>query len=414
MTEHKQLFVGVDWATELHQICILDAQGQVVNERQVKHSGTELATLCDFLLTIAESDPSRIMVAIEIPHGAVIDTLLERSFHVHSINPKQLDRFRDRFCPSGAKDDRRDALVLASSLRTDPRAFRALKPDAAWVIELRELSRIHEELGAELIKLTNRMREQARRYFPALSDVLPDLSSNFALDLIRLIKTPERAHAVKSAQVSRLLQKHRIRRIGVDELLAKLREPALRLADGASKAAQRHLELLVERVALVMDQRRAVMAEIKSALEAPSYEDADEAETKQRDVEILMSLPGVGKIVAATLLSEASWLLNTQDYQRLRTLSGVAPVTKRSGKKLVVGMRNACHPRIRNALYHASRVASQHDPASKARYQALRARGASHGRALRTVADRLLRSMCAMLRNRTDWNPQRNDQTNAA
>ena len=44
---------------------------------------------------------------------------MERSFAVHSINPKQLDRSRDRHSPAGAKDDRRDARVLASALRND-------------------------------------------------------------------------------------------------------------------------------------------------------------------------------------------------------------------------------------------------------------------------------------------------------
>ena len=50
-------------------------------------------------------------------------TLLDRGFKVYSINPRQLDRFRDRFSPAGAKDDSRDAETLSSSLRTDRRAF---------------------------------------------------------------------------------------------------------------------------------------------------------------------------------------------------------------------------------------------------------------------------------------------------
>ncbi len=52
---------------------------------------------------------------------------------MHSINrwiPEQLDRYRDRFSPAGAKDDRRDARVLADALRTDPQALRKVSlPD---------------------------------------------------------------------------------------------------------------------------------------------------------------------------------------------------------------------------------------------------------------------------------------------
>ena len=68
---------------------------------------------------IAHGDIKRIKVAIEVPHGAIVETLLDNLFTVYAINPKQLDRFRDRYSPSGAKDDRRDAFVMADSLRTD-------------------------------------------------------------------------------------------------------------------------------------------------------------------------------------------------------------------------------------------------------------------------------------------------------
>jgi transposase len=414
MTESNLLFVGIDWATETHQVCVLDHDGNVLEERQVRHTGTELADLCARLLARADGDPQRIHLAIEVPHGAVVDTLLERGFRVHSINPKQLDRFRDRFTTAGAKDDRRDALVLADSLRTDRRAFRALETDQPWVIELREQSRMHDELNAERTKLTNRMREQLRRYFPAFLDVAGDPAANFARALFELIPTPSRAHEVKPYRVRKLLQAHRVRRIDAETLLDSLREPALFVAEGTVEAAVAHVRLLAERVALVVRQQREVLRRIDELLATDAADEDAETKSKQRDAAILQSLPGTGRIVVATLLAEASRLLDAQDYQGLRTLSGVAPVTRRSGKKHVVGMRKACHPRIRNAVYHMARVASQHEPMSKARYQALRGRGASHGRALRSVADRLLRIACAMLRDRTTWRPPAADASEAA
>jgi hypothetical protein len=56
-------------------------------------------------LGITGAAASAIHVAVEIPHGPIVETLLERGFNVYAINPKQLDRFRDRFSPAGAKDD---------------------------------------------------------------------------------------------------------------------------------------------------------------------------------------------------------------------------------------------------------------------------------------------------------------------
>src|SRR5208282_4221598 len=120
-------------------------------------------------------------------------------------------------------------------------------------------------------------------------------------------------------------------------------------------------------------------------------------------VEILASLPGVGRIVLATLLAEAWDALLRRDYAALRSLTGVAPVTKRSGKSSIVIRRQACHDRLAN--YHWARVAVQSDPKSKAKYAALRGRGRSHGRAMRSIADRLLNAACAMLKNGTLFNP---------
>ncbi len=61
-------------------------------------------------------------------------------------------------------------------------------------------------------------------------------------------------------------------------------------------------------------------------------------------------------------------------------------------------------------MYHWARVAIQLDAASKAKYATLRSRGHSHGRALRSVADRLLNVACAMLKNGALFNPSLNAQ----
>jgi hypothetical protein len=86
---------------------------------------------------------------------------------------------------------------------------------------------------------------------------------------------------------------------------------------------------------------------------------------------------------------------------RLPSGSGVAPVTKQSRRRLVVVMRQACNGRLRNAVYRWARVAVTRDPRSTEVHDLLRARGQSHGRALRSVADRLLRLLIAVLKRRT-------------
>ena len=126
MNESFTLSVGIDCGSQVHQVCVLENSRTVVGERRVEHDGADIQALADWLLTLGETDPSRILVAIEVPRGPIVEALLERGFRVWAINPKPLDRFRERGSAAGAKDDRRDAWVLASAVQTDRYAFRAL------------------------------------------------------------------------------------------------------------------------------------------------------------------------------------------------------------------------------------------------------------------------------------------------
>src|SRR6266487_1384843 len=159
MESGYRLMVGIDWATEAHQVCLLDRQGRLLEQRRIEHRAEAIATMIDRLIELAGGDPASIAVAIEVPRGAVVEALVERGLHVFSINPKQLDRFRDRHTVAGAKDDRRDAFVLADSLRTDRPLFRRVKLDDASIIQLRELSRLRDDLVRELHRHSNRLRQ---------------------------------------------------------------------------------------------------------------------------------------------------------------------------------------------------------------------------------------------------------------
>ena len=54
--------------------------------------------MAQWMMKVSESEAFDIAVAIEVNHGPVVETLLEQGFRVYSVNPKQLDRFRDRLC----------------------------------------------------------------------------------------------------------------------------------------------------------------------------------------------------------------------------------------------------------------------------------------------------------------------------
>src|SRR5215469_12815089 len=80
-------FAGVDWGSAKHQACLLGAQGAIVAEREFPHSGKGLSELADWILSMTRI-ASDVAVAVEVPHGPVVDVLLDRGFIVHAIDPK--------------------------------------------------------------------------------------------------------------------------------------------------------------------------------------------------------------------------------------------------------------------------------------------------------------------------------------
>ena len=304
--------VGIDWATAAHRVVAVDIEKRVVGERSVPHEGAALAAFATWLADLG-GEPREVAVALETPRGAVVDVLLAHGFHVFALNPKQLDRFRDRHTVAGAKDDRRDALALATALVTDLAAFRRLQPEHPLILELRELSRLEEDLQVEAQRLSNRLREQLHRYFPQLLQLVPAADEPWLWALLERAPTPSAAQQLPRATIQTILTRHRIRRVDADAVRARLRTPALPVAPGTVQAAQRHVAVLLPRLRLVHQQQAECATLVEGVLEQLG-------ETQgHRDVPILRSLPGVGRVVAATMLAEAAQLLAERDYHALRT-----------------------------------------------------------------------------------------------
>ena len=288
-------FAGIHWGFQKHQACVLDDAGKVLGEQEFEHGGAGLSEMANWLLSFAAGEAGEVGVATETPRGPVVESLLERGFAVHSINPKQLDRFRDRLLPAGAKDDRRDARTLAAALRTDPHCLRRLEPTNPVIVELREWSRLSEDLTRERVRLANRMREQLWRYYPQFLDAVDDVAAPLALDLWRKLPTPRAGPRVREASLARVLRQHRIRRITAATLRDRPRPPAVKVAPGAAEAATVHVRLVVERLILVNRQ----LDDARHHLDRVVHQLAEPASADDPDVSAEAE-PGLSKVPPPT------------------------------------------------------------------------------------------------------------------
>jgi transposase len=210
--------------------------------------------------------------------------------------------------------------------------------------------------------------------------------------------TPAAQQRLAERRLERLLHAHRIRRLTAKQVREVLRQPPVFTAPGVVDAVAAHLAVLLPRVELTATQRRAAERHLDRLLDVLDQEMAPAGDQREHsDIAIVRSMPGIGTRVAARMLAEGSQPLVERAYHVLRACMGVAPVTKQSGKRRSVSMRYGCNARLRNAAYHWARTGAQQDRASGTYYVTLRSRGHSHGRALRSVADRLLRILMTLL-----------------
>ena len=138
-------YVGIDWADQKHDVCVVDEKGERVVNFTIPHTAQGLSKLHHRLSMIT---PNRddLLLALETDKGLVVSFLLDLGYTVYPINPKVVSHYRDRYRTSGPKSDPLDALVLANILRTDRHRFRPLLPDSTLARELKILTRDHRHL----------------------------------------------------------------------------------------------------------------------------------------------------------------------------------------------------------------------------------------------------------------------------
>jgi transposase len=280
-----------------------------------------------------------------------------------------------------------------------------VQPDDPRIVQLRELSRLAEDLTQERGRLANRLRTQLLRVWPAVLTLAPAADEPWLWALLERAPTPARAQRLPRRALGAVLASHRIRRVTAEALHAVLQEPRVPTAPGTVEAVREHIAVLLPRLRLVAAQQTHCARRLDDLLAELAAPDATDPR-EHRDVTILRSLPGVGRVVAATMLAEAARPLAARDYQMLRAYAGVAPVTRQSGKTRLVSMRRSCSGRVRTAVFHWAANSIRLDPRWRTHYDRLRQRH-GHARALRGIADRLLGVLVAMLSTGTLYDPAR-------
>src|ERR1044072_8849303 len=173
--------MGVDWGDRVHQAYVSDEEAAKGREMKVQETPDGLAEMGRWL-DERRIEGVELWAAIEKPAGRIVDFLLVHGVTVYPVNPKAVDRVRDRFRMSQSKSDGFDAYVLAEFVRTDHAHLRPLRPNSAQGEELKLLTRDQQRLVHQNTRLLQQLKVTLKEYYPRPLEVFSDLDTQIALD----------------------------------------------------------------------------------------------------------------------------------------------------------------------------------------------------------------------------------------
>lgn len=408
-----QVFVGDDWAEDHHDIELQDETGRVLARRRLPE-GIEGITALHELVgehSAGLETPPQVVVGIETDRGPWVQALLAAGYQVFAVNPMSVARYRERHAVSGAKSDPGDAHVLADLVRTDRHRHRPIAGDSELAEAIKVLARAHQSMCWMRGQQANQLRSTLREFYPAALGAFEQLTSADALTVLAIAPTPDQGRALTRSRIQAAL-----RRGGRQRNLAARAEA---IQDALRSEQLTQPPLIAEAFGATVSALVGVLSASVAAI--TDLERQLEASFGQHPAaELIRSQPGLGTVLGARVLAEFGDDPDRYtDAKARKNYAGTSPITKASGKSHVVLARYKTNKRLRDALRQQAFAALTASPGARAFYDAHRAAGDGHDKALRALANRLVGILHGCLRHGTLYNEHtawghRTDHTQAA
>ena len=380
-------YLGIDWADEKHDICLLAADGRVLSQLSIPHDLSGFQKLYDLLKALDD-----VSINLERSDGLLVDWLTCQPWPIYITQPVVVHHRR----PRRSKDDRGDAYLLAHLLRVGDPECRPYITHSAVVHHLKQLTQAYDGVLREQRRLTNRLIYLLKQFYPAALKAFVVPHSAIMLAFLEQFPTPQSAKAASRAELCAFLKANHYR--GAEKKATELYQRIQLPTPQASVQAG-----LVEHVRLLLPLLKSLFrsrADLEKQMEKVFASHPEASWWK--------SLPGLnGPLTAARLLA---WIGDNRERfpsaQVLQAVAGTAPVTRRSGKQVQVEFRIACCHELRKAMDDMARQSIKHSGWAKAYLEEQRARGRHPARAYRALANRWVGIIWKLWKTRTRYDEQ--------
>jgi transposase len=386
-------FIGLDWADQQHAVCLQDADNSSRETSTLDQTPEGLQTWIDQLRARFGGRP--VAIAVEQARGALIYALMHVDFlHLYPVNPQTLAKLRKAFYPSGAKDDPGDAGLLLEVLLNHRNHLRVWIPDDVLTRSIQLLTEGRRNLVGERTALTNQLTAVLKMYYPQALDWFGDLHTLRACAFLQRWPSLQQLKSATPSSVRKFYQNQGYR--GEDKLKQLIESIPLAQPltgdEAVILASTMMVQALVKQIPVLTESIQEYDRKIAALFNAHD------------DSTLFGSFPGAGPTLAPRLLAVFGSDRSRFEFAaEVQQLSGVAPVTEKSGKACWVHWRFACSKFLRQSLHEFAGQSILKSGWARAYYDQQRKRGTSHQAALRALAFKWTRVIFRCWKDRTPY-----------
>ena len=397
------LIVGVDIAKRIHWAQFTNSRGiPLCKPLRVDNSSEGFSNLYNQIINFCNDNGfDKIMIGFE-PSGHYWRTLAwyfktMDNILLVGVNPYHVKQTKELDDNTQSKTDQKDALVIARLIR-DGRFFDIYLPENEYA-DLRVLRRHREQIAEERKRIIIAIRTILDEYFPEYEQI------GFAIDAIStraILRTTPFPTDILQFNADELWQRWKespYPNIRISKKIAttfiETAEQSIGVLSGIS-AAHFRLDAILTQLDMLdaqINECDEAMNDIISTLDIEQY---------------LVSVPGVGKVTAASFIAETGDLNRFDDWKQLRKLAGLNLVEQSSGQhkgKTKISKRG--RPELRRIIYIIGDKGMLVSPEMMELYQYLRHRPNNqlkHNQAVLAVGIKLMRIMFHVVKYKEYYN----------
>ena len=386
--------VGIDIAKRSHEAVIITEDGQTVRKAfNFRNNCTGYNLLLEQVrkLTLVKSQIVFAMESTAHYWLALYAKLSKDGYTVMVLNPIQSHSLRELYIRK-AKTDTKDSLVIADLVRFG--RCKASNVPRDKILALREMCRSRAYLIDMAADLKRKLIALLDRIFPEYESLFDPVFGKASIAVLRKYPTPQKVKNAHLEKLTELLMESSGGHFG--EWKARQLKEAAHNSFGIDDSCGVYSALLgmfLEQILSLTDQADLLEKQITSLLEEFDSQ--------------LTSIPGVGIVLAATILSEIGDISRFSSSDKLLAYAGLDPSVKQSGefKSNQNRMSKRGSPYLRRAIWLASTVAVQFDPMFRAYYEKKMSEGLHYMNVIGHVSRKMTAVIFAVLRDGQPYQP---------